>query len=290
LNKSDRTQRYLDGAVLNPHTAAAAFDLKRYLPCAELRPFIRHFWFVRWNLPEGTEHVQVTLPLPAVNVVLEVAASAPHASPVRAVLFGPQSLRGEQRLTGCGAAFGTLFLPAGFQPFVGSSMHQLRDQTCSLESRFGPLDAAFEAMLHEQLRSTDIDADIQQVYEAYWLRHLPATSDHAVAAQWVELVEQDPSLGRAEVLAERVGVSLRTLERGFRHYVGLGPKPLIRRYRLLEAAGRLVQGEDIAQAKLAHDLGYADQAHFVRDFRSVIGHSPGHYAAAQSPIKSARRR
>jgi AraC-like DNA-binding protein len=72
----------------------------------------------------------------------------------------------------------------------------------------------------------------------------------------------------------------RTLQRLFARYVGVSPKWVIQRYRLHEAAERLAAGELIHQAELALDLGYSDQAHFVRDFKSIVGVSPAAYARA----------
>src|SRR5690606_29820555 len=95
----------------------------------------------------------------------------------------------------------------------------------------------------------------------------PTTDPNAeLVREWVDRVEHDPTLTRAEALADLAGVSLRALQRGFREHVGLTPKQLIRRYRLLEAAGQIVRGEALDQVRLALDLGYSDQSHFIRDF------------------------
>jgi AraC-like DNA-binding protein len=73
-------------------------------------------------------------------------------------------------------------------------------------------------------------------------------------------------------------VSLRQLQRLFSEYVGVTPKWVIHRYRLLEAAERIATGTVIHWADLAFELGYADQAHFIRDFKRLVGRSPAHYA------------
>jgi AraC-like DNA-binding protein len=68
------------------------------------------------------------------------------------------------------------------------------------------------------------------------------------------------------------------LQRLFADYVGIGPKWVIRRFRLHEVTERLAAGADIDWAALAAELGYADQAHFVRDFRAMFGEPPTWYA------------
>jgi AraC-like DNA-binding protein len=60
--------------------------------------------------------------------------------------------------------------------------------------------------------------------------------------------------------------------------VGAGPKWLIRLYRIKEAAARIEEGDVVDWADLAGQLGYADQSHFINDFRRLVGRSPGEYA------------
>jgi AraC-like DNA-binding protein len=48
---------------------------------------------------------------------------------------------------------------------------------------------------------------------------------------------------------------------------------------LHDVTERLAAGEHIDWAGIAADLGYADQAHFTRDFKDMFGESPTHYAA-----------
>ena len=85
----------------------------------------------------------------------------------------------------------------------------------------------------------------------------------------------------AEALADAMGVSLRTLQRLFRDYVGVSPKWVIRRYRLQEAATRLAQGLDQPLADLAASLGYFDQAHLAREFTQLFGCPPSEYQQSQ---------
>lgn len=51
---------------------------------------------------------------------------------------------------------------------------------------------------------------------------------------------------------------------------------MIQRYRLHDALLALERGEGTL-ADLASQLGYADQAHFARDFRALVGVPPSRY-------------
>ncbi|MFD3747009.1 helix-turn-helix domain-containing protein [Nocardia sp. NPDC058633] len=83
---------------------------------------------------------------------------------------------------------------------------------------------------------------------------------------------------RVDALAQRFGLSMRGMQRLFAEYVGVGPKWVVRRYRLHEVTERLAHGAEIDWAALAAELGYADQAHLSRDFRAIFGEPPTRYA------------
>ena len=83
---------------------------------------------------------------------------------------------------------------------------------------------------------------------------------------------------KVQDLVDRYEIDMRTLQRLFARYVGVRPKWVIQRHRLHEAAEQLAASATISQSELALSLGYSDQAHFVRDFKSIVGVSPAVYA------------
>ncbi len=52
------------------------------------------------------------------------------------------------------------------------------------------------------------------------------------------------------------------------------------RYRMHEAAEKIAEGRAGDMGDLALRLGYFDQAHFIRDFKAIVGRPPGQYRAA----------
>jgi AraC-like DNA-binding protein len=99
-----------------------------------------------------------------------------------------------------------------------------------------------------------------------------------VVAGIVARIAAGPDITRVDTLADQVGVGVRRLQRLFNEYVGVGPKWVIRRYRLHEVTQRLAAGDAVNWGRLAAELGYADQAHFVRDFTAMTGETPTRYA------------
>jgi AraC-like DNA-binding protein len=90
--------------------------------------------------------------------------------------------------------------------------------------------------------------------------------------------------GRVDRLAESLGISERQLRRRFHDAVGYGPKTLdrvLRFRRLVEQTGSVASGEtDLA--RVAADLGYADQAHMTRDCLRLSGLTPASLAGLWS--------
>src|SRR4051812_25086699 len=89
---------------------------------------------------------------------------------------------------------------------------------------------------------------------------------------------------RVDELAEALGISERQLRRRFHDSVGYGPKTLDRvlRFRRLVAQTGAVAAGESDLARVAADLGYADQAHMTRDCIRLSGLSPARLAALWS--------
>ncbi|HRN17406.1 MAG TPA: helix-turn-helix domain-containing protein [Xylanibacter oryzae] len=70
-------------------------------------------------------------------------------------------------------------------------------------------------------------------------------------------------------------LSNKQFERLFNYLVGINPKEYARIVRFQKALGQMqnYSGER-SQAQIAHSSGYADQSHFIREFKKFSGHTP----------------
>lgn len=258
--------------VLWASEADGRLDIQRSQPSSDLAPFIQHYGSVHWDLrsPFAAE----TLPDPGGRIEIEWQHGV-----CRAELVGLRTARYSNRRTGQGQFFIVQFRAATLQPLLGAAMSDITDRALPLARVLGP---RADAWVRSLLRVCSADAKFA-LTEAF-LREANPALPPAVAAvrDLVERIGTDSTLCRVEQVAELAALDMRTLQRRFRAYVGVHPKWVIQRYRLQEAALQLRAAAPIALARLANDLGYADQAHFARDFRRVVGHPPGHFARAHA--------
>jgi AraC-like DNA-binding protein len=263
--------------ILNPGAEGRQFHLARYAPAEDLAFFVERYWIIRWDLRGEPPHEQETLPHPCVNLVVEAGRSAVH---------GVGTRRFAVLLEGRGQVVGAKFKPGAFFPWLRRPVSELTDRSAPLRALFG----AEADLLEPAVLSARDDAAQVALLEGFLRARLPARDENVAAVvRDVQLALQHPEITRVEALTERLGTSARTLERRFRRYVGVSPKWVIRRFRMHEAADRVAEGTIVDWAALAQDLGYFDQAHFIRDFTAQIGRSPTKYAALCAG-RSPRRR
>lgn len=265
LNERDGVRRKLDPprGILGVRSTPAEGEHVRYWPSADLAPFVEHYWIVRWDVEEP--QTAETLPHPSVHMVL-----GRDPSEVVGVMTG----RFTTVLEGQGRVVGTKFRPGAFRAFIDRPVSSLSDRRWPLREVFGSHGEGFdvEAIAHDE------DLKAIAVIESFLRSFDPQVDPSlALARQIAERIADDRTVTRVEQITDEHAMNVRQLQRLFAEYVGVSPKWVIQRYRLIEAAERLSQGaEDLAG--LALDLGYADQAHFIRDFKRIVGRPPAGYA------------
>lgn len=270
--------------VLNLKRGDGEFHHARQLPAEPLRVFIDFYWTVRWDRRGLPPRLAETLPHPCVHWVTELGESAIH---------GVARGRFTRLLEGKGRVFGVRFRPGGFFPFVGRPVSGLTGRSLSLAAVFGEPGRRIERALIDldqaAARAPDpadgAPSPDQLAYETmmeltdrFLLERLPERDPRAEAVTGiVAAIAETPGITRVEEVAERYGTTVRSLQRLFSRFVGVSPKWVIKRYRLHEAVERMDAGAPVQWSRLALDLGYFDQAHFIKDFKALVGRSPGEY-------------
>lgn len=223
------------------------------LPSPELAQYVARYWIVKWAYEQP--YRQLIVPYPGVQLTFRDGSAEIH---------GVSSGRVVKELRGGGRIFGVEFRPGCFRPFLGAPVLSITDRT---------IPAA------EVFRDLPPTAEIDTVEKMLRSNQPPSDPRSELATEIVGRVIVESAIRRVDQLSAEVGTSVRQLQRLFAEHVGVSPKWVIRRYRLDEVTERMAAGEAVDWPALAADLGYADQAHFVRDFTKMYGETPTRYAA-----------
>jgi len=256
--------------VLRPAAASEQFSLERVAPSAEVAPYVEYHWVVAWALPPGSVHHQKVLPAPSVNMTFQ-----PWGVRISGVMRGQFSteLQGTERV------LGVRFHPGGFRPFLGAPLATITDRQLAIADVFGPEGDA----LWTQVRAgadRDDPTGMAALVDELLAARAPETppGEIALVTGIVDTIAGDPSITRADHVADRFGLHPRTLQRLFADWVGVGVKWVLQRYRIYEAVDLAATGEQVGWSRVAADLGFTDQAHFTRVFSAMVGVSPARYA------------
>lgn len=251
------------------------------VPCPALRPFVRLLWAAApaRTGAAGREHV---LPTGCMHLALR-----PGGPPLR-LFDGPADRTGRtvgQAVVG-GARLGHYVREAGLPSWsVGAQL-----EPGAAWALFGVSAAALTERhtLLQDLWGRAADLLLERLEEAGEPARCLALLEQALLAHLRPLRALDPaiaaalaSLDRGQSVAQAVqasGWSHRHLVLRFRETTGLAPKQHARILRLQAALERLGSG---SAAEAAYAAGYADQAHFSREFLLCAGLTPGEWRAAR---------
>jgi AraC-like DNA-binding protein len=177
-------------------------------------------------------------------------------------------------LSGAGHTLGAAFHPGGFRPLLRRPVATLSDVVVPAGELF---DLDDRPAARRVLDASDVPVMVEAL-ESYLLGLAPQPDPVVQEVRaLVLLAEEDRTITRAEQLAAAGAMSLRSLQRLFSEYVGVGPKWVIARWRILDVAAAAHSGEPVDWAELAARLGFSDQAHLTRAFTAVVGTPPGAY-------------
>jgi transcriptional regulator GlxA family with amidase domain len=165
--------------------------------------------------------------------------------------------------------------------FAWGALALLQDNVNSLINAVMALDTNWDTIL-QTLKVHVTEGRYEQAatsLEETLIQHaLVRTYDRKLIQTAAKMLEHTKGQYRIADLADYCHVSVRQLERGFQRVIGTSPKAFARTLRFHEAQRRLMFDPDADLTQLAHDCGYFDQAHFIKDFKEFAGKTPSEYA------------
>jgi AraC-like DNA-binding protein len=224
-----------------------------FSPPAAMRGALACLW-VRVPEPDGGERPRAVLPDACVDIVWTAGLGAVLAGPDT----GPAPADAERRSVIVGARFA----PGAGGAALGMPLAAIRDERVPLAELWPALDRELPADLDPRTALRRVGAVAARLVAT-------APPDRAVHEAARRLA--DPRT-RVERLAADLGLSDRQLRRRCDTAVGYGPKLLQRVLRFRRFLARADTDADLA--RLAAELGYADQAHLTRECTRLAGMPP----------------
>jgi AraC-like DNA-binding protein len=261
-------------------------NFRTYAPAPVLRPFVRTLWSLEGDdSPPAPDRI---FPDGCMELVFHLGTpfsawddDGREAVQPAALLVGQLTRALRVRPSARAAVVGVRFHPGGAFPFLRIPQHELFGRLPALAELSPTLARAAERM-HD---ARGLDAAVGVI-----AAHLAALAvsfdrpDRRLAA-CVSAIAASGGAATVDALAGGCGLGARQLERLFREAVGLAPKTLARLARFQAALRACEGGASLSAAGLA--AGYADQAHFAREFRRVAGVTPSAFVAERAPLASA---
>lgn len=252
-------------------------QIKEYEPSEQLHPFVEFFWEGKFNLNGATTLYQKVVPNGFVELVIHPSDSHCYlpikegwSSSPDYTIIGLYTRPYEVQFPEYVNVFGIRFKPEGIYNLFGIPASVFSDRYEDMELVLG---REFKEYC-SKLRETPDLATRLDLTTNYLLKKLDENSPELTYVnRAAEMIRRSEGFNQIDELPDKVYISLRQLEREFNKKIGITPKRYMRIARLNEVHRKL-EKEELELTKVAFDCGYADQAHFIRDFKSIMGVIP----------------
>jgi len=245
----------LKGFVNNIMIHHVVFDDARPLPHFSIPPLPEHclFFYVR----DSTE-------------VQDVTSNKRQTQP-SSIIVGPNTVRhiitpGRHHLM-----IKVGFQPGGLYRLLGIPMNELlsNDPFDSME-----LLGSEMKEVDDKLKEAVSFTEMKTIIENFLLKRTANLKPVLPIDQILPLLIKERGLLKIDQLASHACLSIRQFERIFQQRIGLPPKHFSRMIRFSKAWVLKEQAPGVSWIKIAHECGYFDQMHLIRDFHEFAGVNP----------------
>lgn len=255
---------------------------REFLPSPDLRDRVDCLWILDAPTPPTAETERV-VPDGRVELIFHLGepyrrVGDPDNRQPRSFAIGQMSGYLELEHRGHASILGARLRPTALHRTIGGGMQELTDRSIALDDLGLPTLANLEERLHA---TRSWPERVRLLHDALRRALRPDPGPIGVA---VELIRAHHGALDLATVAERVGLSRRTLDRRFPREVGVTPKLLARQTRFRRVFDLLEAGARPSWADLAAATGCYDQAHLTREFRAFTGEPPAAYLRSEHEL------
>ena len=255
----------------------AYLGFQLFSPSQLLRPYIKSFWYLQRANPLPTLHKEFMHPSGGYSIVFNLGDKLlldEQPIPEKIFLDGANTVSRKMGFSGYVEVLGIRFQVGGAYPFLRVPLNELRNQPTFLDALPQPGLQELQERIQE---AKTLPARIALLEE--WLLNrlrigqepsdiIPASLALLLKGGWQKPMPE---------LMQELPISQRQLERLYQAQVGMSPKQFTKLLRVEKARLAIKQLKDQSLTRVGADLGYFDQSHFIREFKSVIQMTPHEY-------------
>ena len=253
---------------------------RQFQPSAPVAPYVQYFWTLgdEGELPEGGYFIHKCLPLGTAEIVFHLTDQPKSFKQADkwvelpdAYLVGVWTEKATVKITRGALSFGISIHPDALTRIFGTPIGELWNDCLDGRLVFGKGFGALTA----RIREAADDRERVRIAEAWLLGCLnrqAAQSDYVSEA--ARRLRHSGGTLSVDALSSEVFIGRRQLERSFKEFIGVSPKMFGRLARFSRAYSLVDHNPNASWAAISFDCGYADQAHFIRDFKAFTGEAP----------------
>lgn len=252
-----------------------------FSPSPELSAYIRQYTVLKVNSPSYP--VQRVIPTGCIELIVYKAGKVKRkddSTEIPAFFLGGKMSGYLDLMPVSGEVhyISILFQPGGARLFFDLPINELYDRLLSLD------DTGDKSWVELCNRITDI-SDVHAIIQVIQHFLINKLSDNKLL-HLRRIMNSVHTLYTAsatdlDTLAADSCLSRKQFKRVFQHYVGCNPKEFMRIVRFNKVLQLLKTRKSSGFAQIAHEAGYSDQSHLIREFKIFSGYTPLRFLAPE---------
>jgi len=246
-------------------------------PTGILSQYIEHYWVLEADDSDGEISERI---IPTGNIELMfhykktfiTRGNGEVKEQPRTIITGINSGFSDVTTRGESGVIAVTFYPWGAYSFFNFPLLEIENMSISLD------DVCNDKVrnIEEQIQEAKTLNERVSIIESFLFRCLCTTrnNDVQLIKSGVALINQSKGQISTSNLSDKMAVSGKSLERKFSFFLGKTPKQFIKIVRFQEVIRSLTANQTKSLTGIALENGYFDQAHFIKDFKSLSGYTP----------------
>lgn len=264
---------------------------KLFTPHPALRPFIQFYQYAELGKKdEWTMQSLVASPDPVMVLVTERESidfkeDGERRTYESVALLAPLTQYKEAAVKSRVKSLWIAFRPCGISEILGLHTKEHVNQCINFTDLMGSKIEADRAQMTAQKEPEKIVEQVENFLLTQLRHNKKNTNNSRLCYVLEQLKAQCHKKNIISTICKQTGYSIKSFERHTLQMTGICPKQFQRIVRFNITLTSVLRKTDVSWAQTAYEFGYTDQTHFIREFKSFYGKTPGALSSDDGVMK-----